>query len=415
MDITFLGAAQEVGRSCIMLSPGESGDTIMLDCGLKIHNNEPYPMEPPSPPDFAILSHAHLDHTGFTPALFRFGKPEIIATPPTFAMADIIIADSMRLMERRGEHPYRQQQIKRMQQHSTHLSYKKWYEIGNGTVTFYQAGHIPGAAFTDVESGGARVVYSGDFKGEETKTTFHSELPPENPDALIIESTYSDRDHPPRKELEIELGRQISETLGQGGTVLLPAFAIGRTQELIRAVRAINHDVDIYVDGMGWRVSDALSHFSSYMRDFKRFRQDMDSCKPILRKSDREKVLKKPCVIIATAGMLQGGPALHYLLQLGPESRAIFTGYSVPETNGHNLLNFGFVEYDGVKIKPKAPWSYLDFSAHAGRRELFEMVEKLKPKKVFCIHGDSCQKFADELALEGFDAVAPKLGETVGI
>ena len=85
-------------------------------------------------------------------------------------------------------------------------------------------------------------------------------------------------------------------------------------------------------------------------------------------------------VLIATAGMLQGGPALGYLMKMGPESKAIFTGYCVEETNGHNLLNKGFVEYDGVKIKPKAPWSYLDFSAHAGRTELFGLVEKLKPK-----------------------------------
>jgi len=151
------------------------------------------------------------------------------------------------------------------------------------------------------------------------------------------------------------------------------------------------------------------------VKDFKRFRQDMDSCRPILHPRERGKVLKRPGVIIATAGMLQGGPALGYLLKMGPESRAIFTGYCVEETNGHNLLNKGYVEYDGVKIKPKAQWSYLDFSAHAGRTELFELVAKLKPKKVFCVHGDSCQKFADDLAVEGYDAVAPKLGETVKI
>jgi len=412
MDITFLGAAGEVGRSCVLV---EGSDTIMLDCGLKIHASDTFPIQPPSMPDFAVMSHAHLDHSGFFPALYRGSRPESIMTPPTQALSDIIIADSMRLMEKRGEHPYRQQQVKRMQKSTTLLSFRKRYDDGDSAITLHSAGHIPGAAIVDVETGGRRVVYSGDFKGEETKTTFPSELPPPEPDALMIESTYSDRDHPSRKELEIELGRQMSEALERGGSVLFPAFAIGRTQELIRIIRSVNKDVDLYVDGMGWRVSEALSHYSSYVKDFKRFRQDMETCKPILRRSDRAKVLKTPSVVIATAGMLQGGPALSYLLQMDHLSRAIFTGYSVPDTNGHNLLNKGFVEYDGVKIKPKAEWSYLDFSAHAGRKELFEMVEKLSPKKVFCMHGDTCGTFADELEVMGFDAHAPKLGETVKI
>jgi putative mRNA 3-end processing factor len=410
--LTFLGAAGEVGRSSVLIS---SQDEIMLDCGLKIHSETPYPVEPPAQPDFVILSHAHLDHTGFTPALYRHHTPETICTPATAAMAEIIIDDSMRLMERRGEFPYRPAQIKKLRQNTTLLSYRKWYEIGDSTVTLHQAGHIPGASFVEVDTGGKRIVYTGDFKGEETKTTFASEPPPKNPDALIIESTYSDRDHPPRKDLEMEMKRLAEETLGQGGTVLLPAFAIGRTQELIRIVRSFNRDVDIWVDGMGWRVSEALSHHSHYMKDFKRFRSDMDSCRPIMHPSERNKVLKRPGVIIATAGMLQGGPALGYLLKMTSESRAIFTGYCVEDTNGYNLINKGYVEYDGVKIKPKAPWSYLDFSAHAGRTELFDLVEKLSPKKVFCIHGDACQKFADDLAVEGYDATAPKLGETVEI
>jgi putative mRNA 3-end processing factor len=141
----------------------------------------------------------------------------------------------------------------------------------------------------------------------------------------------------------------------------------------------------------------------------------MQSCRHIAHRSERGRVLKKPGVVISTAGMLQGGPALGYLLRMGPESKAIFTGYCVKDTNGYNLLNSGFVEYDGVKIKPKATWSYLDFSAHAGRKELFEFAEKLAPSKIYCVHGDSCQQFADELALEGFDAHAPKLGDTVQV
>lgn len=412
MEISFLGAAQEVGRSCMFL---DAGDKLMLDCGLKIHTSDTMPLAPPAKPDAIVVSHAHLDHTGFVPAMYRDGTPEMICTPPTQSMGQLIIEDSMRIMARREEYPYRPAHIKRMLKATTVLSYRKRHEVGNSTVTFYQAGHIPGAAFVDVETPEGRIVYSGDFKGEETKTTFASEAPPKGPDALIIEGTYSDRDHPKRKELEIELGKQMEETLDNGGTVLLPAFAIGRTQELVRIVRSVNRDVDVWMEGMGLEVNELTAHYSAYIKDFKRFRHDLSTCHPVLHRRDREKALRRPGVIICTAGMLQGGPALHYLLRLGPESRAIFTGYCVEGTNGHNLLNSGFVEYDGVKIKPKAEHSYLDFSAHAGRSELFSLVEKLAPERVFCVHGDRCPQFAEELKVEGYDAYAPTLGEKLKI
>ena len=412
MQITFLGAAQEVGRSCVFLSGEEK---VMIDCGLKIHTDQTMPLAPPAAPDFVVASHAHLDHTGFLPSLYMKGSPELICTPPTLALGQIIIEDSIRIMAKRGEYPFKANNVKRMVRSTTHLGFRKRHEIGEAGVTLHNAGHIPGASMVEVEMDGKRVAYSGDFKGEETKTTFAAEPPPKGPDALMIESTYSDRDHPPRKELEIELGKQMTETLEAGGTVLFPAFAIGRTQELVRIVRSVNRDVEIFVDGMGWRVSEDLARYSAYTKDFRRFRQDMQTCTPIMYRSERKKVFRKPCVVIATAGMLQGGPALSYLLQMEQNSRAIFTGYCVEDTNGYNLLNKGFVEYDGVKIRPKAQHSYLDFSAHAGRKELFELCEKLQPGRVFCMHGDNCPGFAEDLKLEGFDAYAPAMGETVEI
>jgi len=258
-------------------------------------------MQPPKMPDYVVVSHAHLDHSGFVPGLFKQGTPEVICTPPTLALAEIITNDSMRIMARRGEFPYRAAHIKRMKENTTLLSYKKWYEIGDSSVTLHQAGHIPGAAFVDIDTDRGRVVYSGDFKGEETKTTFATEPPPQGPEALIIESTYASRDHPPRKELEMELGKQLNETLEEGGTVLFPAFAIGRTQELIRIVRSANHDCDIWLEGMGLEVNETLSKHSGYIKDFKRFRQDLATCKPITQRKMRDVVLKRPGVIIATA------------------------------------------------------------------------------------------------------------------
>ena len=171
----------------------------------------------------------------------------------------------------------------------------------------------------------------------------------------------------------------------------------------------------MWVDGMGVEASRIVAGYPGYIKDAAQFRRQLESVNIVREARDRSKVLKEPCVIISTAGMLQGGPALGYLLSLSDQSEIVFTGYSVEGTNGYNLLQNGYVEVDGEQVKPSIPVRYLDFSAHASRSELFKYVERANPDKVYCIHGDSanCTQFAEELKLEGFDAYAPKLGEKV--
>jgi len=132
---------------------------------------------------------------------------------------------------------------------------------------------------------------------------------------------------------------------------------------------------------------------------------------------DRKKVLEQPSVIISTAGMLQGGPAMQYLLSLNKNSQCVFSGYCVEGTQGHNLLNYGYVEKEGERFVPDVPVSYLDFSAHAGRSELFEYVKQTNPDKVVCVHGDPkiIDEFVEELKLEGFDAQGPMVGDAIEV
>lgn len=408
MEIEFLGGAGEVGRSAMLLN---TDSAILLDCGLKIHDEQAYPMPPPVPVDACVISHPHLDHCGFLPSLFDSFNPTVIATPPTRAITDLLLLDSAKIIiENTGTLPYKRSSHRKAMNAFQPVGFHQMTKVNDTQITLYDAGHIPGSALVLIEYEGKRILYTGDFKLEETRMMKTAEVPTDI-DILITESTYVAREHPRRKDLEVQLAERCDEVLSRGGNVLLPAFAVGRTQELVRMLRSHNPDFPIWVDGMGVTASNIISEYPRYIRDPSQFQKDFEKCNFVTDPRERRRVLDEPCIIVSTAGMLQGGPALGYLLSLNDQSEIIFTGYCVEGTNGYNLLQHGYVEVEGEQIRPTVPIRYLDFSAHAGRSELFKMVEKTNPDKVFCVHGDQTQQFADELALEGFDAIAPKLGE----
>ena len=417
MKIDFLGAANEVGRSAVLV---ETDHNIMFDCGLKIHNKKDphlYPLPAPVPIDTVVISHAHLDHVGFLPSLFEHSSPQIIATPPTKEIGELLLLDSAKIIiEEYGTLPYKRSSHKKAMESFRVAGYHQPIRLGDTTLTLFDAGHIPGAAQGLIEYKGKRILYSGDYKLGETRMHRPAEAVGEV-DVLITESTYANRDHPNRQDLEVQLVQRAREVLGNGGHLLLPAFAVGRTQELISILKSQDPNLPIWVDGMGVEASRIVAGYPSYIKDAQQFRRQLESVNIVREPRDRSKVLKEPCVIISTAGMLQGGPALGYLLSLSDQSEIVFTGYSVEGTNGYNLLQNGYVEVDGEQVRPTIPVRYLDFSAHASRSELFAYVERANPDKVFCIHGDAsnCMQFAEELKVEGFDAYAPKLGEIITI
>ncbi len=408
MELEFLGGAGEVGRSAILL---QTDSSILLDCGLKIHGEQVYPLPPPVPIDACVISHPHLDHCGFLPSLFDRFSPDVIATPPCRAITDLLLLDSAKIIiEETGTLPYKRASHKKAINSFKCVGFRQPTQINDTQVTLFDAGHIPGSGLVLVEYGGKRILYTGDFKIDETRMMKNADIP-KDIDILICESTYVAREHPKRRDLEVQLVQMCDRALERGGNVLLPAFAVGRTQELIRVLRAHRPDYPIWVDGMGVTASQIMYEYPKYIRDPHQFQKDFEKCNIITDPRMRKKVLDEPCIIVSTAGMLQGGPALGYLLSLNDQSEIIFTGYCVQQTNGYNLLQYGYVEIEGEKVQPTVPVNYLDFSAHAGRADLFSMVEQTNPDKVFCVHGDNTQQFADELALEGFEAVAPKLGE----
>ncbi|MFH1284981.1 MAG: MBL fold metallo-hydrolase, partial [Candidatus Micrarchaeota archaeon] len=290
-------------------------------------------------------------------------------------------------------------------------------EMKNWALEMHDAGHIPGSAMALIEMNGKRICYSGDFKLQDTELHKGAE-PPENVDVLMIESTYANREHPDRKELEKKLKNEIWETLDDGGYVLFPCFAVGRSQEMVQMLNRFKIGEEIYLDGMAKAASDIILDFPSYVRDYDSLLRALKRVHWVRTPGMRKKVLSEPSVIVSTAGMLEGGPAIGYLLSLNAKnknSKVIFTGYSVENTNGWRVQNKRQMKTDRGLVDIELDIEYFDFSAHAGKSDLWKLVKDCSPEKVVCIHGDHCETFAQELREEGYDAVAPKAGDKISV
>ena len=410
MKLTFLGASREVGRSAILL---ESGKRILMDYGVKLGEHSSYPMPVQGFVDALILSHAHLDHSGYSPAIYRDINPPCFATPPTMALSSLLLNDSLKVARLRGEEePFSSFLIKKLERAFIPLGYGKPFPLMKDlSITLFDAGHIPGASIVQIYAERKRFVYTGDFKIQATRLHSGAE-PMEKVDVLVIESTYSDREHPDRKKLENKLVAEVKETIEDGGTVLFPSFAVGRSQELLILMAERLPDVNTYLDGMSKSATEIVAEYPSYVRDANALRKGIKNAEWVETDAQRQKAVSQPGVIISSAGMLEGGPALLYLLRLNQKSKIILTGYQVEGTNARSLLESGVVNIGGVPQNIRLPVEYLDMSAHAGRSDLLNFVKRANPEKIFCVHGDKCEAFAEELCNMGFEAYAPKMGNS---
>jgi putative mRNA 3-end processing factor len=409
--VECLGASREVGRSAFMLHTDRN---IMLDYGIKIFDESgqaKFPLETPVKPDMMVLSHAHLDHSGCIPALYVQNRIRWYSTPPTKDICEVLWMDSMKIMG--DDLPYRLGHLKKAQKFWNPLLYRHPIVSGETKIELYDAGHISGAAMVEITHKGKSFFYTGDFKVEETFMHRGAKFV-EGVDTLMIESTYAKRDHPPRRQAEEKFMESIYETLENGGNVLLPAFALGRTQELIALLRSYDREIPIFVDGMGREMSRIYMQYPKYLKDADSFKKAVRSVTLVQSIPDKKAALREPSVIISTAGMLNGGPVLNYIFNANSESKIIFTGYCVEGTNGWMLQNNGNIVKDGQELAVDLPVEYLDLSAHAGRTDLLRFIKKANPERILLVHGDKPEDFALELEEEhGFKSVAPLPGERV--
>ena len=419
MKLRFLGAAREVGRSAVLVD-----DRLLLDYGLLSGDPPQYPVSTPDP-EAVVVSHGHLDHAGMVPALLAGdARPPVHWTPPTRDLARLLARDTLRLRGGTYDCPFTEADLLRIGEVSVTHGYGDPFEPVPGyEVTLFDAGHVPGSAHVLVDDGDTRLLYTGDFHlddptdgaGPSGQRLVAGTTARPDADVVVCESTYAGERRAPRAATERSFVEAVRETVWNGGTVVVPAFAVGRTQEALLACAA--NDVDAYVDGMGKRVTRMLLDHPEYLRDAAALRAAAGRARFVDDRGTRERIAEENAVVVTTSGMLAGGPAVTYVpaVRGDPTNLVALTGYQVEGTPGRELLDHGRAEFDGRVLSVSARVERFDFSAHADDDGLRRFLDDYRDAAVLVTHGDRCEAFADDLRDDGYTASAPIVGETVTV
>ncbi len=423
--ITFLGGSREVGRSCYLLQTPES--KIMIDCGVNVSNIQasPYLYVPEVQPldtiDAIVITHAHLDHCGLVPLLYkyRYSGP-IYLTPPTRDLMVLLQKDFIEVSVRDGiKAPYEGKHIREALKHTITLDYGIVTDISPDVrLTFYNAGHILGSAIAHfhVGEGLYNVAFTGDFKFERTRLFDKAATNFPRLETLVMEATYGGNQdfQPSRKEAEERLITIINETIKNGGKVLIPTFAVGRSQEVMIALeeaireKKLEKEITVYLDGMIHEATAIHTAYPEYLNSHLRDLIFHHGINPFISEnfvkvdsvSKREEVINdpSPAVILATSGMLNGGPVMEYFRHLAESEKntIVFVGYQAEGTLGRRVQK-GWKEVpfsvDGRRevVKVNMRVETVDgFSGHSDRRQLMSYVKALssKPERILTVHGE---------------------------
>jgi putative mRNA 3-end processing factor len=414
MKLKFLGGIREVGRSAILVNSDAA--SVLLDYGVMVDHEPGFPIHvSPKEIDAVALTHAHLDHCGAIPLFYVNGGIPLYGTRITFDLAKVIILDFIHLSS--YYLPFEYIDLETMLSYSVGLEFGEPAKVKDLSLELLNSGHIPGGSQIIVKNQNKCVLYTGDINSNDTHLLKGADQYKDKVNALIIESTYATEDHPDRESIEREFIESTLNVLERGGTVLIPAFSLGRSQEILCTLAANHLEYPITLDGMAKEVSEILMRYPNYVKDSRLLTNALHEANWVHGWKDRRLACKKGGVVISPAGMLKGGAAMYYMNTVSKKSEnAIFlVSYQIPGTPGRRLLDTKEFLVDGRMRKVKAELKRFDFSSHCGRKELMGTVKKTNiDGKVFVVHGEeeSCEKFAESIKTEfGFDAVAPKAGE----
>lgn len=415
MIVKGLGGCGEVGRSAYVVSDKDTN--VLLDYGVKLQPQLELPVVPSARLDGVFVTHAHLDHSGMVPLLYRLQRPKFFATAATSDLMQLLLEDYIKVAKlTRGFSEYTEDDMEKMNRSFKKCIYGKRFRIGNLRASIFPAYHIPGSASIHLK-GRRSILYTGDIKMTKTYLLDYKKVRYPKTDCLMMESTYGDGDHPDREEEERKLIDKIREY--EGGKILLPSFAVGRAQELLLMLKANGIEQEVYLDGMAQKAADIILYHKNELRCPKVLREAMRDVHFVRTKRQRDKICREGGIVITTSGMLSGGPICHYLKKLRDDSDAclLLTGYQAEHTPGYKLLRTGYFENeeDG-RYKVNIEVKKFDFSGHAGKKDLLSLVESVRPKKVICVHGDGTQKFADALGSKfGIETFSPKIGDEIEV
>lgn len=418
MKLVFCGGAGEVGASCYLLNI--DGKNILLDCGIRMKGGKD------SLPDFRriqelggvdaiIVSHAHLDHTGALPIISReYPTAKIYMTHVTKDLIRVLLYDSLKIMDNtEGEIPiYAEKHVQDMLNMIICYSPQYAFEaLDDIKVTFYNAGHIAGAVLIYIQGKEGSLLYTGDISGVDQQTVNKATVPKLRPDVLIIESTYGNKLHSNRQIEEERLVNIVKEIILQKGKILIPAFALGRAQEIILLLKkAMNKGklpkFKIYIDGMVKDINRIYKLNPNYLKGNlakKIFRgHDIfydDNIIPVSNKELREEIvnLDEGLCVISSSGMLKGGPSTYYAEKFaGNEKNYIaITGYQDEESPGREILELleadekdKYISINSKDIALKCGMGRYALSAHGDKMELIGIINRTAPRKIFLVHGD---------------------------
>ncbi|MCC7575045.1 beta-CASP ribonuclease aCPSF1 [Candidatus Woesearchaeota archaeon] len=422
--ISYLGGGRQVGRSCMLLQTPES--RVLLDCGIDVSSqDEAYPfLEAPelkiSELDAIIVSHAHVDHSGLVPYLFKFGyRGPVYCTHPTRDIMSLLQLDVVKIQRGEGKDPiYTSDEVKEMVKHSISLDYEEVTDITPDVrITLYNAGHTLGSAMVHIHIGNGlhNLLYTGDIKFAKTRLLSPAATQFPRLETVMVEATYGGRDNIAAsiRDQDKILEQIIVDTVKRGGKVLIPTLGTGRGQEIIVMVEKLVQDgvipsIPIYIDGMVWDITAIHTAYPEYLNSTIRqqvFHRENnpflnEKIKQVGSSKERTYIIEEEgsCVILATSGMLQGGPSVEYLKQLGGDKRhsLVFSCYQGEGTLGRRIqrgereIIFREGQREEV-LNIKMEVLKIEISGHADRRELMSFLQKLnpRPKRVLVNHGES--------------------------
>ncbi|KAB1189049.1 MULTISPECIES: beta-CASP ribonuclease aCPSF1 [Haloferax] len=426
--ITTLGCCREVGRASFILSTPET--RILIDCGDKPGSDDvPYLQVPEAlgsganSLDAVVLTHAHLDHSALIPLLFKYGYDgPIYTTEPTRDLMGLLTLDYLDVASKEGRTPpYESEMVREAIKHTIPLEYGDVTDIAPDVkLTFHNAGHILGSSVSHFHIGDGlyNVAFSGDIHYDDTRLFNGAVNDFPRVETLVLESTYGGRNdyQTDQEDSEKRLIEVINETYDRGGKVVIPAFAVGRSQEIMLVLEQAMRDgkipeMPVHLDGMIWEATAIHTTYPEYLRDELRDRIFHEDENPFLAdefnhidggEEERQDVADgDQAIILSTSGMVTGGPIMSWLRHIGPDpkSRLVFVGYQAQGTLGRRIQN-GWDEIPvndrdnsgrSNTLKLKMDVETVDgFSGHADRQGLENFIKTMnpRPEKVLCVHGD---------------------------